>query len=65
MTEGQVYHCQNRDCDAEILVTKAPREARPHAKIPLAQPEAPGSMKTSENCDLHLPNDSVGGERKR
>lgn len=27
MTEGQVYHCQNRDCDAEILVTKAPREA--------------------------------------
>jgi hypothetical protein len=23
MTEGQVYHCQNRDCDSEILVTKA------------------------------------------
>lgn len=23
MTEGQVYHCQNRDCDAEILVMKA------------------------------------------
>jgi hypothetical protein len=28
MTEGQVYHCQNRVCDAEILVTKASREAR-------------------------------------
>lgn len=27
MTEGQVYHCQNRDCDSEILVTKASREA--------------------------------------
>ena len=23
MTEGQVYHCQNSACDAEILVTKA------------------------------------------
>jgi hypothetical protein len=26
MTEGQVYHCQNRDCDSEILVTKASLE---------------------------------------
>ena len=23
MTEGQVYHCHNRDCNSEILVTKA------------------------------------------
>ncbi len=28
MTEGQVYRCQNRVCDAEILVNKASREAR-------------------------------------
>ncbi len=27
MTKGQVYHCQNRACDAEILVTKASLEA--------------------------------------
>jgi hypothetical protein len=27
MTEGRVYHCQNRVCDAEILVTKASCEA--------------------------------------
>ncbi len=27
MTEGQVYLCQNRVCDAEILVIKEPREA--------------------------------------
>jgi len=27
MTEGQVYQCQNRDCDSEILVTKASLEA--------------------------------------
>jgi hypothetical protein len=26
MTKDQVYHCQNRDCDAEILVTKASLE---------------------------------------
>jgi len=23
MTEGQVYRCQNRDCNSEILLTKA------------------------------------------
>jgi len=27
MTEGQVYHCQNRDCASEILVTKASLKA--------------------------------------
>jgi hypothetical protein len=27
MTVDQVYHCQNRDCDSEILVTKASLEA--------------------------------------
>jgi hypothetical protein len=27
MTEGQVYHCQNRTCGSEIVVTKASLEA--------------------------------------
>jgi hypothetical protein len=27
MTEGQVYHCQNRVCGSEIVVTKASLEA--------------------------------------
>lgn len=27
MTEGQVYQCQNRDCNSEILATKASHAA--------------------------------------
>jgi len=32
LTEGQVYHCQNRACGSEILVTKASLEASANPK---------------------------------
>ncbi len=55
MTEGQVYHCQNRVCDAEILVIKGPREASANPRCScgaeMKKPYSPPVLRTLDPDD--------------
>ncbi len=66
MTEGQVYRCQNRACDCEIIVTKALLEASTNPKCccgaEMKKPYSPPVFRTLDPDD-ELVNRRLGANR--